>query len=607
MKRLHDRWNSLFAAALTCVVAAPAAAAEVASAVLDAQTQRIAVMDKAKDAVVAVFAPRGDNGGSGVVISPDGYALTNFHVVAPCGKSMKCGLADGRIYDAVIVGIDPVGDVALIRLFGRNDFPAATMGDSDLVQMGDNVFAMGNPFLLAADFQPTVTCGILSGVHRYQYPSGTLLEYADCLQTDASINPGNSGGPLFDASGKLIGINGRCSFQKRGRVNVGVGYAISINQIKNFLGFLHAGRIVDHATLGATVAFDEDRRVVVNDVLETADAYRRGLRYGDEVLSLGRRPIHTPNGLKNILGTFPKGWRAPMKYSHQGKTQEVLVRLTGVHSENELFDKLTKKPMAPELRKPGEKKGPKQPGQKPDKEKEPDEEIPMPVPSEDEGGAPHGQAKKPPLPEIVKKHFEEKRGFANYYFNRLHRDRIWKAWVAKGDFAPLNKSWMLEGPLMHGGNFRLDMNDGGISMKLPRSETQWKGSDELGADLSPDGSGGLFAALHLWRRLAVLGPDKFGQVEYLGAVPLAGRADLVDALLGVYGGVQCRFYFDTAEGTLLAMEMAPSDEVDPCEIYFSEYREHEGRLLPRRIEVRWGNDPFAVFTCETYQFEKASP
>ena len=116
---------------------------------------------------------------------------------------------------------------------------------------------MGNPFLLATDFQPTVTSGIISGVHRYQFPAGTLLEYADCLQTDASINPGNSGGPLFNGQGQVVGINGRCSFDKRGRVSVDVGYAISINQIKNFLGVLHSGRIVDHATLGARVASDD--------------------------------------------------------------------------------------------------------------------------------------------------------------------------------------------------------------------------------------------------------------------------------------------------------------------------------------------------------------
>ncbi len=167
---------------------------------------------------------------------------------------MKCGMADGRLYDAVLVGIDPTGDVALIKLLGRDDFPHAELGDSDQVRVGDWVFAMGNPFLLATDLQPTVTYGIISGVHRYQFPSGTILEYADCLQTDASINPGNSGGPLFDDHGRLIGINGRGSFEKRGRVAVGAGYAISINQIKNFLGDLHSGRVVDHATLGAVVA-----------------------------------------------------------------------------------------------------------------------------------------------------------------------------------------------------------------------------------------------------------------------------------------------------------------------------------------------------------------
>ena len=207
----------------------------------------------------------------------------------------------------MLVGIDPTGDVALIKLFGRDDFPCAELGDSDQVRAGDWVFAMGNPFLLATDLQPTVTYGIVSGVHRYQFPSGTLLEYTDCLQTDASINPGNSGGPLFDAQGRLIGINGRASFEKRGRVNVGAAYAISINQIKNFLGALHSGRIVDHATLGARVDADADGRVVVTDILETSDAYRRGLRYDDEIISFGGRPISTPNGFKNVLGHLSQG------------------------------------------------------------------------------------------------------------------------------------------------------------------------------------------------------------------------------------------------------------------------------------------------------------
>src|SRR5881398_1777780 len=168
------------------------------------------------------------------------------------------------------------------------------------MEPGDWSLAMGNPFLLATDFTPTLTFGLVSGTHRYQEPAGLLLEYTDCIQIDTSINPGNSGGPLYNMNGDLIGINGRGSFEKRGRVNVGVGYAISINQIKNFLGCLKAGRIVDHATLGATVAM-ADRGVRVSNILETSDAYRRGLRYDDEIVSFGGRPIDTPNGFKNVL------------------------------------------------------------------------------------------------------------------------------------------------------------------------------------------------------------------------------------------------------------------------------------------------------------------
>src|SRR5438477_4976818 len=104
---------------------------------------------------------------------------------------------------------------------------------------------------------------------------------------------------MFDAEGRLIGINGRGSFEKRGRVNVGVGYAISINQIRNFLGHLKSGRAVDHATLGAIVRSDENRRVVVDDILDESDAYRGGLRHGDEVTSFGGRTISTVNGFQN--------------------------------------------------------------------------------------------------------------------------------------------------------------------------------------------------------------------------------------------------------------------------------------------------------------------
>ncbi len=140
--------------------------------VLEAEKKRIAAIEKVQPAVVAVMT----GGGSGVLIDEDGYALTNFHVTnAAGGPLMKCGLADGILYDAVLVGLDKVGDVALIKLLPKkpgDKFPYAKLGDSDKVKAGDWSLAMGNPFLLATDFTPTVTFGLISGVHRYQYPAG---------------------------------------------------------------------------------------------------------------------------------------------------------------------------------------------------------------------------------------------------------------------------------------------------------------------------------------------------------------------------------------------------------------------------------------------------
>src|SRR5438067_9499308 len=224
---------------------------------------------------------------------------------------MKCGLPDGVLYDGVLVGLDKVGDVALIKLLPKKPgqkFPFAVMGDSDKAKAGDWSVAMGNPFLLATDFTPTVTYGLISGVHRYQYPAGTLLEYTDCIQIETSINPGNSGGPLFNMNGELIGINGRGSFDKRTRINSGVGYAISINQIKNFLGHLRAGLDTDHASLGAIVESDNSEgeganpKLVVRSILENSDAHRRGLDVDHELVSFAGRPMTSVNQFKNVMG-----------------------------------------------------------------------------------------------------------------------------------------------------------------------------------------------------------------------------------------------------------------------------------------------------------------
>jgi S1-C subfamily serine protease len=566
--------------------------------VLEAEAKRVEVVNKVRPSVVAIFPPGGGGGGSGVIISPDGYALSNFHVTKPCGTAMKCGLDDGKLYDAVIVGIDPVGDVALIKLFGRTDFPTAVMGNSDNVQVGDHTFAMGNPFLLATDFAPTVTYGIVSGVHRYQGPAGTLLEYADCIQVDASINPGNSGGPLFAADGKLIGINGRGSFEKRGRVNVGVGYAISINQIKNFMGHLKAGLIVDHATLGAVVGVNADGDVVITNILESADAWRRGLRYDDEMVTFAGRPTRTTNAFKNALGIFPKDWRVPMTYRRAGERQEILVRLKGVHRTGELAAKIEgrapgKKGGGPrEEKKDGEDKEPKKEPEKKEPEKKDDDPKKIDPKKIIPLGRPAG-----PMPEIVKQHFEAKPGYANYFFNKQNQDRIWAAFIARGDFATLTGTWNLA---TENDQVKFQVNEKQVVAVLPTGDSTLDITDDLTAVLEPAGSGGLSAALYLWRRLLVDGPKKFGEIHYAGTTPIAVHPTLlpetlVDVMVGTHAKVECRFFFDPAKGHLVGLEMQPEDDADPCEVSFADYVEVEGRAVPQRMVVRYGNQLFGDF------------
>ncbi len=557
--------------------------------VLDAQQKRIEAIDRAMKTAVCVFGSDGKGGGSGVVVTPDGYALTNFHVAQPCGHHMTCGMADGRVYDAVIVGIDPTGDVALIKLLGRTDFPVAELGDSDSVRVGDWCFAVGNPFLLATDLQPTVSYGIVSGTHRYQYPAGTLLEYADCIQTDAAINPGNSGGPLFNAAGQLIGINGRGSFEKRGRVNVGVGYAISINQIKNFMGHLKSGRIVDHATLGATVTTDDRGRVIVSNILASSDAYRRGLRYGDEILAFGGRRITTVNGFKNSLGIYPRGWRVPLSFQRSGQRQDVFVRLAGVHTPDELYDSVQRTP-------PAERPMPEKPAPEKPAPGQPPPDAPRPLPP----GHPEGPKAKP-VPAEVAAIYETRRGFANYHFNRLHRDRVWNLFTSHGTFDKLPSHWTLLGDAADS-KIEIDLDEKVVFGRFPDGPARVDVTSDLGTQLQPIGSGGLLVALHLWKRFLLLGPEKFGQVYYLGTAPLATRSGLFDVFVATYDVVECHFYFDPASGRLVAMEMFPDAESDACEIFFDEYHTVDGRDVPRIIQVVFADQRYAELRIAELKF-----
>ncbi|MGL6094688.1 MAG: S1C family serine protease [Fimbriiglobus sp.] len=588
------------------VLAAVPSPADVEPPVRAAEAARVAAIEKVRPAVVAVCFYGGEACGSGVLIDPEGFALTNFHVVQPTGAVLQCGLPDGELYDSVVVGLDRVGDVALVKLLPKTPgkpFPYVKLGDSDSVRVGDWSLAMGNPFGLAIDFTPTVTYGLVSGVNRYQPPEGKgTLEYTDCIQVETSINPGNSGGPLFNMAGELIGINGRGSFDKRGRVNSGVGYAISINQIKNFLGHFRAGIDTDHATLGALVeTANEDgdlSKITVKQILEESDAFRRGVMPGDQLIAFAARPLTSTNQYKNVLGIYPKEWRLPLKYRRNNDTREVLVRLMGsidTVAGGDDEEKGKKKPA------PG-----KPPAEKPDPNKE--------------------RAKKSPAAKL----FVEKKGFANYYFNTLEQDRLLAAFQKHGDFTGLTGPWAIDGTIEladRKGPVKVvisDAADGFTEVKIARNGVEddvkpLKPDQPLGALQQPQGSGGLLVALYQYRRLLTLGRAGFeggfshgGHEPWYppradGTPPPGGLKDLrVDSevLKTKHAAFESKWYFSLADGKLLGCEAYSASDEDPCELYFGDYRPVDGRLLPHRIDVVNGSKRYAVLTPTTYTLGK---
>jgi len=568
---------------------------------MDAQAARIAAIKKVHPAVVAVLNAEGNNGGSGVIIDPEGYALTNFHVVAATGPFPRAGLADGILYEAVLCGMDKVGDVALIKLQPKEKgkpFPFVPLGDSDKVKAGDWSLAMGNPFLLASDFTPTVTYGVISGVNRYQPPEGGgILEYTDCIQIETSINPGNSGGPLFNMQGELIGINGRGSFEKRGRVNSGVGYAISINQIKNFMGHLRAGVDADHATLGATVVTaDPDAaltQMVIRQILDESDAARRGIQPDDQLLEFAGRPMLSVNHYKNILGIFPKDWRVPLTIRRKNARQEVLVRLMG-HQANVI-----------------EKKN-----------------QPMP------GGGP-APAPKGPAPKAdgeLAKMYEAKKGYSNWYFNVLEQNKLLEAFKKHGDFAAVPGKWVIDGKFEmsdRNGPMRVEIveKDGAakVTMKLNIETTlEPLKQTDVAVQQEPIGSGGLMMAMYHYHRFltrgakgfeglfAHAGYEPFYPMPIDGTVPKSLAALRVDSavIATKHGSVNCKWYFSRKDATLLGFETyidkdakEPEDR-DPCEVYFHDYKDVGGRKLPHKIEVRFRDKRYALLTVSGFTLEK---
>lgn len=537
---------------------------EVPESVRVRQQQRVETVSRISPSVVCVMPPNGQGGGSGVLISADGFAISNYHVTSGAGNFMKCGLSDGNVYDAVIVGIDPTGDVALIKLLGREDFPFCIPGESDLVQMGDEVVALGNPFLLASDFTPTVTYGIVSGVHRYQYPAGTFLEYTDCIQIDASINPGNSGGPLFDIEGRWIGINGRASFEKRGRINTGAAYAISVRQVLLFVEHLKSGRIVDHARTEFTVMTTEGGIVEVERISQLAEPWRRGMREGDELVSFAGRSLSSANDFKNILGILPEGTRVPLVYRNSDGVHRCTVRLLPLHGFEE----------APEL--PEERR--------PEKKPEKDDDEPDEGPDEKQGDSAHDE---PAVPAQYAKLFEQRKGYANYYFNRVHQDRLLDPLSQRlSGSSPIGDSnLVLKISTTSGAVGELGVGPKASWLQMVNGRTSLQPRGEITPENEPAAWPGLLAGMLQCHRLLKNDRMLYSEIFYHGDESMAPSGTRVDVLVTLDETIKSRWYFREGSPLPVGTDVHIGAGVDEARIRFDQWSDDSEFPYPQRIGV----------------------
>jgi serine protease Do len=272
--------------------------------------------------------PRQQGVGSGVIATKDGYILTNNHVVDGADE-VKVTLQDGREFSAKVIGRDPKSDIAVIKIDAK-DLPAVPMADSDRVEVGDVVLAIGNPFGIGQ----TVTTGIVSATGR----AGAVgLDYEDFIQTDAAINPGNSGGALVDADGRLIGIN--TAILSRSGGNQGIGFAIPINLARDVMQSLVKDGHVTRGYLGimiqdVTPALAKEFKLagtsgaLVGDVTAKSPAEKAGLKDGDVILEFNGKKVTDSRHLKLEVARTKPGESVPVKVLRDGatKTLEITVK-----------------------------------------------------------------------------------------------------------------------------------------------------------------------------------------------------------------------------------------------------------------------------------------
>ncbi len=288
-----------------------------------------AVVEKVKPAYVFF------GNGSGVCISSDGYALTNFHVSGD-RQGQRVRMPGGRQFLADIVGFDPAGDISLCKLREAKDLPFCELGDSDKLEIGQNVIAVGNPFLLGnGSWEPTVTFGIVSALHRYMDNPG----YFDAIQTDAQINPGNSGGPLITLDGKVVGINGRIDIRRfMNRVNTGIGYAIPSKQIQRYMeAFKRGGRVFEGFIDGVQIGECGDARydnvgeygdgVFISRVDAETPGGKAGFEPGDVIFEIEGYRVYNANRFHGVVSNWPEGATVRVKVRRKAEEKELRVYL----------------------------------------------------------------------------------------------------------------------------------------------------------------------------------------------------------------------------------------------------------------------------------------
>ncbi len=273
--------------------------------------------------------------GSGVIVSPNGYILTANHVVAEADE-VKVSLADNkREYTAKIIGKDEATDVAVLKI-NATDLPAVTLADSDKLEVGDVVLAIGNPFGVGQ----TVTMGIVSALGRNGLEG--FQGYQDFIQTDAAINPGNSGGALADAEGRLVGINDAIISSSGG--NNGVGLAVPINMARLVMDRLIAGGKITRGYLGIypqdiddTIArqfnLPDDNGALVGDVTPGSPAEKAGLESGDVIVSVNGKLVTSGANLRLIISELQPGTKATLKVIRKGETKTIEATLGALPDE----------------------------------------------------------------------------------------------------------------------------------------------------------------------------------------------------------------------------------------------------------------------------------